>query len=199
MRKTHTIREGNTVAVSITRTTESTTIDWTRSDDPQGYLVQAIDNGRLEQALTALGLNTYSDIAALDEFERAELLRSTAHLVNDLTRRVRHLTVACRESGMSWGTLASNLTGDPQARSTARSTYDAGVRQLGTQPLPMTTYIWRAEDVTDLGDPTLGGSMTGTVTAASDEAAKKSVETQLKKKGLVVNGTLSLIPQPTQD
>ncbi|MFE6189808.1 hypothetical protein ACFQ6U_35875 [Streptomyces sp. NPDC056465] len=187
------------MAVSITRTTDSTTIDWTRSDDPQGYLVQAIDNGRLEQALTALGLNSYADVAALDEFERAELLRNTAHLVNDLTRRVRHLTVACREGGMSWGTLASTLTGDPNARSTARSTYEAGVRQLGTRPLPMTTYVWSADSITNLDDPTMGGSMAGTVTAVSDQAAKKSVEAQLKQKGWTLNSTLSLIPQPTED
>lgn len=125
------------MTVSVTRTSDSTTITWTRADDDRhGYLVQAVDNGRLEQALTALGLSTYEEISDLDEFERAEILRGTAALVTDLTRRVRHLTVAAREDGMTWGTLASNLTGDPHARSTARSTYEAGLRQMGRTGTP---------------------------------------------------------------
>ncbi|MDX5526256.1 hypothetical protein PV677_36915 [Streptomyces sp. DE06-01C] len=120
------------MTVSITRTADATTIDWERGDDPQGYLVQAIDSGRLEDALTALGLNTYEDLAAVDEFERARILRSTAAIAAELTRRVRHMTVAARDQGeMTWGTLASTLTGDPNQRSTARSTYEAGLRQMG--------------------------------------------------------------------
>ncbi|MEV5774208.1 hypothetical protein AB0L49_23610 [Streptomyces antimycoticus] len=119
------------MTVSIERTTDHATITWEQGDDTQGYIAQAIDSGNLEKALTALGLKTYGELAALDEFERAEILRSTAALAAELTRRVRHLTVAARDNGMTWGTLASNLTGDPQARSTARSTYDAGLRQMG--------------------------------------------------------------------
>ncbi|BFP57576.1 hypothetical protein SCMC78_73830 (plasmid) [Streptomyces sp. CMC78] len=120
------------MTVSITRTADATTIDWERGADPQGYLVQAIDSGRLEDALTALGLNTYEDLAAVDEFERARILRSTAAIAAELTRRVRHMTVAARDQGeMTWGTLASTLTGDPNQRSTARSTYEAGLRQMG--------------------------------------------------------------------
>ncbi|MDJ0347154.1 hypothetical protein QMK19_38945 [Streptomyces sp. H10-C2] len=119
------------MAVSITRTADRTTIDWERNDDPQGYVVQAIDSGRLEHALTALGLHTFEALAALNEFERADILRSTAALAAELTRRVRHLTVAARDDGMTWGTLASQLTGDPHARSTARGTYEAGLRQMG--------------------------------------------------------------------
>ncbi|MGW3491937.1 hypothetical protein [Streptomyces sp. NPDC001054] len=123
------------MSVSITRTADATTIDWSRSDDPQGYILQAIDTGRLEDALTALGLNTYEELAAVDQFERARILRSTAALAAELTRRVRHMTVAARDQGeMTWGTLASTLTGDPHARSTARSTYDAGRRQMGRIP-----------------------------------------------------------------
>ncbi|MFF2604189.1 hypothetical protein ACFVVB_34555 [Streptomyces californicus] len=122
------------MAVSITRTADAAAIGWERGDDPHGYLVQAIDTGRLEDALTALGLNTYEDLAAVDEFERARILRATAAIAAELTRRVRHMTVAAREDGMTWGTLASNLTGDPHARSTARSTYDAGLRQMGRIP-----------------------------------------------------------------
>lgn len=35
---------------------------------------------------------------------------------------------------MAWGTVASLLTGTPHARSTARSTYDAGLCQMSRQP-----------------------------------------------------------------
>ncbi|MFI1856223.1 hypothetical protein [Streptomyces sp. NPDC020480] len=123
------------MSVSIERTTpKAATIVWETADDPQGYIVQAIDNGRLEKALTALGLKEADDLAALDEYERADILRATAALAAELTRRVRHMTVIARDEGMTWGTLASNLTGDPTARSTARSTYDAGLRQMGRLP-----------------------------------------------------------------
>jgi hypothetical protein len=119
------------VTVSIDRTAEATTLTWTRDDDPQGYIVQAVDNGRLEAALTALGLKDYADLADLPEAERAELLRHTAALTAELARRVRHLTVAHRHHGASWAELASLLVDDPDARSTARSTYQAGLRQMG--------------------------------------------------------------------
>ncbi|MGW1365233.1 hypothetical protein ACWCQP_48805 [Streptomyces chartreusis] len=119
------------MTVSIDRTTDRATLTWEASDDPQGYIVQAVDSGDLEKALTALGLKRYDDLARVDQFERADILRATAKLANELTRRVRHMTVAAREEGMTWGTLASNLTGDPGARSTARSTYEAGLRQMG--------------------------------------------------------------------
>ncbi|MFH8797698.1 hypothetical protein [Streptomyces sp. NPDC017941] len=119
------------MAVSVTRGTKSASIHWTPADDPQGYLIQAIDSGRLEKALTALGLKQYDDLAALEESERADILRATSQLATELTRRVRHMTVAAREDGMTWGTLASTLTDDPHARSTARGTYQAGLRQMG--------------------------------------------------------------------
>ena len=119
------------MSVTITRNSAGATITWNPADDPQGYVAQAIDSGRLEQALTALGLKTFEDLRALDQFDRAQILRSTAALANELTRRVRHMTVAARHEGMTWGTLASILCDDPHARSTARSTYDAGLRQMG--------------------------------------------------------------------
>ncbi|MCT9141738.1 hypothetical protein [Streptomyces violarus] len=119
------------MGVSIDRTTDRAVLTWEAADDPQGYIVQAVDGGDLELALTALGLKHYEDLASVDQFERARILRATAKLASELTRRVRHMTVAAREDGMTWGTLASNLTGDPHARSTARSTYEAGLRQMG--------------------------------------------------------------------
>lgn len=120
------------MAVSIDRTTDRATVTWKSTDDPRGYIVQAVDSGRLEAALTALGLKDYNDLAALRPEERADLLRATAALANELTRRVRHLTVAARDvDGASWSELASLLADDPGARSTARSTYQAGQRQMG--------------------------------------------------------------------
>ena len=120
------------MTVSIDRTATGATITWTRADDDRrGYIVDAIDSGRLEKALTALGLKEHHELAAVDQFERAEILRATARLANELARRVRELTVLARDEGMTWGTLASNLCDDPHARSTARSTYDAGLRQMG--------------------------------------------------------------------
>lgn len=122
------------MTVSVDSTANGATISWEPSDDPQGYLSQTFDSGRLEQALTVLGLKNYDDLAAIDEFERADLLRSTAALAAELTRRVRHLAVAARKDGVTWGTLASQLTGDPHARSTARGTHEAGLRQMGLLP-----------------------------------------------------------------
>ncbi|MEV6165723.1 hypothetical protein AB0L71_28185 [Streptomyces sp. NPDC052052] len=119
--------------VSIEHTTSTAaTVVWDSADDPQGYLAQAVDSGRMEAALTALGLKSYDDLAALTANERADLLRATAALAQELTRRVRHLTVASREiDGATWGDLASRISDDPGARSTARSTYEAGLRQMG--------------------------------------------------------------------
>jgi acyl-CoA reductase-like NAD-dependent aldehyde dehydrogenase len=106
-------------------------LTWDKGDDPQGYIVQAVDSGRLEAALTALGLKEYADLAELPEEKRAELLRNTAALAAELTRRIRHLTVAHRHHGASWAELASLLVDNPDARSTDRSTYQAGLRQMG--------------------------------------------------------------------
>ncbi|WP_432112563.1 hypothetical protein [Streptomyces sp. YPW6] len=189
------------MAVTVTQNNGTTTIDWKAcTDDKQGYVAQSISLGRLDAALTALGLSTYTDIAGLDELERAEVLRGTAALVDELTRRVRHLTVACRESGMSWGTLASHLTGDATQRSTARSTYEAGIRQLGSVPMTMTTYAWKADDVAQPdGDATITAAMSGTVTAVSEDAARLDVKRRLDKKGWQLVSDLTLTPLPTDD
>ncbi|MFJ2884356.1 hypothetical protein ACIPJN_38775 [Streptomyces sp. NPDC086796] len=124
--------------VSIEHTAgTAATVVWQTADDPQGYIAQAVDSSRLENTLTALGLKSYDDLAALSAGERAGLLRDTAALAQELTRRVRHLTVASRDiDGASWGELAVRLTDDPAARSTARSTYEAGLRQMGLPTTP---------------------------------------------------------------
>ncbi len=120
------------MTVSIDRTPEGAQLTWHHTDDPQGYIVQAVDNGRLEAALAALGLKEYDDLAALDPEQRATLLRQTARLAHELTSRVRHLAVAARDvDGATWATLARLVADDPEARSTARSTYAAGLRQMG--------------------------------------------------------------------
>jgi acyl-CoA reductase-like NAD-dependent aldehyde dehydrogenase len=129
------------MSVSIERTTpRGATVVWDSTDDTNGYVVEAIDSGRLEAALTALGLKAYDELAALRPQERAELLRHTARLANELTRRVRHLTVAARDiDGASWSELAHLLVDDTNARGTARSTYAAGLRQMGRTPADVAT------------------------------------------------------------
>lgn len=92
----------------------------------------------------ALATLTIADdeIADLDQFQRAEILRELAALNDQITRRVRQMTVIARDQdGMTWGTLASTLTGNVHARSTARSTYDAGVRQLSTEAVQETADV----------------------------------------------------------
>jgi len=85
-------------------------------------------------ALRVLDLSD-EDLEAMDGFERAKVLRATAAVTARLTRQVRHLTVLVREEdNMTWGTVSSLLTGGPHARSTARSTYNAGLRQGGRIP-----------------------------------------------------------------
>jgi 8-oxo-dGTP diphosphatase len=82
------------------------------------------------------------EVADLDQFQRAEILRELAALNAQITRRVRQMTVIARDQdGMTWGTLASTLTGDVHARSTARSTYDAGIRQINERPVKHTADI----------------------------------------------------------
>ncbi|MFF2123790.1 hypothetical protein ACFVXH_41470, partial [Kitasatospora sp. NPDC058184] len=140
------------MSVSLTRTPAGT---W-QVDDPEAALTNArISSGVLEDVLTALTLTTYDPLAALTGHERAQLLRSAASMATSLTRQVRHLTVANRDiDGMTWGTLSSQLTGDPHQRSTARSTYTAGRRQLGLPDSP-----WPANPVADFPDEELADAI----------------------------------------
>ena len=89
------------------------------------------DEERRTIALRVLDMSG-EDLEAMDGFERADALRATAAISARLTRQVRHMTVLVRDKDdMTWGTISSLLTGSPHARSTARSTYEAGLRQLG--------------------------------------------------------------------
>ncbi|MFJ8856339.1 hypothetical protein [Streptomyces sp. NPDC102437] len=151
VRKTYSYWKGSTMSVSIERTTaRAATAIWEASDDPQQYIAHAIDSGRLEAALAALGLKEYADLSALPAEQRAKLLRAASGLASELTRRVRHLTVAARDiDGTSWADLASLLVDDPGARSTARSTYEAGRRQMGR------SWAWPNKPVPDFTDTEL--------------------------------------------
>ncbi|MFB6840240.1 hypothetical protein [Streptomyces sp. NPDC056361] len=119
--------------VSVSRTTgTAATIVWDPSDDPDGRIAQVIESG-LAESLTALGIPA-ARLPEVDQFERAKILRALAALNAQITRRVRHMAVVARDQdGMTWGTLASTLTGNVHSRSTARSTYDAGTRQLDAE------------------------------------------------------------------
>ncbi|WP_381557682.1 hypothetical protein [Streptomyces eurythermus] len=119
------------MTVSVNRTAKVTTLTWTRTDDPQSHIARAVEGGHLEAALTVLGMQDYRDLASLPKAQRAKLLRRTAVLADELTRRVRHLTVAHRHHGASWAELALLLTDDSEAHSTARSIYKAGLTQMG--------------------------------------------------------------------
>lgn len=171
------------MAVTITHDTDTTTLGYTADDDPQGYITQTLTTGRLESALTALGLPRYTQLAALDEHQRAELLTGTARLQAELHRRMLTLTVLCRDGGMSWASLASALTADPSARVAARRTYEAGLKVLGTTHTPsLVTYTWQA-DVTDTEDSETGGVLSGTVSALTEEDARQMVSDRLTRRG----------------
>ncbi|ASY37007.1 MULTISPECIES: hypothetical protein [unclassified Streptomyces] len=84
---------------------------------------------------------------------------------------------------MSWSILASALTGDSAQRSTARSTYAAGLRQ-GAGGAAFTTYSCVAEVGDDDGDG--DGDMTfhADVTAVSPDAARAALTRRLADRGL---------------
>ncbi len=165
--------------VSITRSGTTATITWDAEADPHDHLAALLDGGGLEAVLTVLALGEYDEAAAVEEFERVRLLRAASPVSAELTRRVRDLTVAARDSGVSWGTLASALTGDPAQRSTARSTYAAGLRQ-GAGGAGFTTYACVAHVGDDEGDMTFHAD----VTAVSPEAARTALTRRLAERGL---------------
>lgn len=147
------------MSVSVERTTATAaTVVWETADDPQDYIAQAIDSGHLEAALAALGHERYSDLAALSSDQRAELLRATARLAAELTRRTRHLTVAVHDiDGASWADLAVLLADDPAARSSARSTYSAGLRQMGRAQTDPSR--WRGRPIIEFTDTELAAAI----------------------------------------
>ncbi|MEU2835121.1 hypothetical protein ABZ667_42000 [Streptomyces lavendulae] len=122
------------MGIDITKTTGATaTISWNpQTDDARGYLAQAIESGRLENALSALGTPAVEDLPAA---QLRQIAQSTASIQRELERRTRAMVVQLRDrDGLSWADIASILYDDPSKRSTARAAYDAGLRQTGHQP-----------------------------------------------------------------
>ncbi|MER7568939.1 hypothetical protein ABTZ93_39335 [Streptomyces sp. NPDC097941] len=121
------------MTVTVTKTAGSKAeITWDpKADDPQGYLARLIEDGRLEDALIALGDNRQAgDNGSQKEAQR--LARSTGYIARLLERREQRLAVALKnEYGLTWSQLADVLFEDPAKRSSAQRKYEAGLRQMG--------------------------------------------------------------------
>lgn len=120
------------MAVDVTKTAgNKAEIVWEpRRDDPRGYVAFALESGRLEDALTALGATTIEALGTAEHLKR--IVSATASLQNDLERRMRSMVVELKDrQGMSWSDIAFLLYEDSDKRSSARAVYNAGMRQLG--------------------------------------------------------------------
>lgn len=123
--------------LKITDAPGGITITWTRkTDDPQGWLMRAYQDGHLADALSALGdPMMFAQVAADDEGAR-EQLRSVAWMLRLLERRRDALVVALRDRGAaSWTDLVRTI--DPEEpepmrkRSAMQRLYEAGRRRAG--------------------------------------------------------------------
>lgn len=121
------------MAVTVTKTAgNKAEITWDpKADDPRGWIARIIENGNLEDALTALG----DEQKAGDTSSEANA-RRLAHAAGDiarlLERREQRLAVALKNThGLTWSQLASVLFDDPAKRSSAQRKYEAGLRQMG--------------------------------------------------------------------
>ncbi|MGO4459422.1 hypothetical protein AB4039_19305 [Streptomyces sp. M-16] len=122
------------MGVDITKTTgSSAAITWNpTADDARGYLAQAIESGRLENALSALGTPAVEDLPAA---QLRQIAQATSAIQRDLERRTRAMVVQLKDrDGLSWAEIATILYDDPSKRSSARAAYEAGLRQTGHQP-----------------------------------------------------------------
>ena len=120
------------MTLEVTRTSgESAVVIWEpKTDDPRGYLAFAVDSGRLEHALTALGATTIEALGSADTLK--QITQSTAAVQRDLERRMRGMVVELKDrQGLSWSEIAALLYDDADKRSSARAAYNAGVRQIG--------------------------------------------------------------------
>ncbi|CAM5291307.1 hypothetical protein GCM10010329_81550 [Streptomyces spiroverticillatus] len=116
------------MSVHITRpTSTSAEIAWEPGDDPQGFLVQAIDQDRLAWALDALA----DPAGGLPETPDAALTAAhhTTALAKDLKRRAAVQVVRLRDDhGHSWRAIAKAVLGDADKHQAVRRMYDSGHR-----------------------------------------------------------------------
>ncbi|MGW2865930.1 hypothetical protein [Streptomyces sp. NPDC001205] len=120
------------MSVDVTKTAgNKAEITWEpHRDDPRGHLALAIESGRLQDSLTALGATTIEALGDGQQMKR--IVSATASLQHDLERRMRSMVVELKDrQGMSWSDIAFLLYEDSDKRSSARAVYNAGIRQLG--------------------------------------------------------------------
>ncbi|MEU2454814.1 hypothetical protein ABZ605_32590 [Streptomyces sp. NPDC012765] len=121
------------------------TVSWTRGDDPDGHLFQALTDGHLEGALEALADPTKFGETAATDAQALDRLRSVQWMLDRLERRRGALLVALRDrrdadpaAGASWADLAKALypeDPDPQRlRSKVQTLHAAGLRKAGRPP-----------------------------------------------------------------
>ncbi|MEV8336572.1 hypothetical protein [Streptomyces niveus] len=120
------------MTVTVTKTAgNKVEITWDpTSDDPKGWIARIVDNGNLEDALTALGdTERAGDNGSGDTAER--LARASGAIARLLEAREERLTVALKTTyGLSWAELAYALFEDKTKRSSAQRKYEAGLRQM---------------------------------------------------------------------
>lgn len=120
------------------------TVTWDKSDDPRGWIAQAVTLDHLGNALRALGDPMTAAHVAADDPQARDELRSVSWLLEQLSRRRDALIVALKDrrfedpanqAGASWADLARLLDpdeGEPQAkRSKVQAMYNAGRRRTG--------------------------------------------------------------------
>jgi hypothetical protein len=98
-------------------------------DDARGWLALAVENGHLEQALSALAdPMEFGRTGDLTDADSAKLrLRGVLWVLTQLSDRADRLTVALRDQfGLSWSDLAAVIDPEDPKRSTARRRYDSG-------------------------------------------------------------------------
>lgn len=124
-------------------TPTSLTIRWEREDDPRGWLLKAITDGHLQDALSALADPMEFANVAADDHHAKEQLHSTAWLLRQLTKRRDALIVALRDRreadpdqnvGASWTDLVRLIDPDVDKpltkRSKVQAMYESGRRKV---------------------------------------------------------------------
>lgn len=128
------------MTINVTKTTGNRAeITWNpQLDDPRGWLARVIENGNLEDALTALADEDHAG----DTGEKANTVRvahGTAAITRLLARRQNTLTVRLKdEYGLSWSEIALNLFDDADKVGAAQSAYESGLKCTGLASHPPT-------------------------------------------------------------